>query len=90
MVEKIIATKINDKETEIEIIFRLNHPSIKMLVDFRKTLNKKKLETKKRTGKEEEKEKESVFSKMLGFVEQLYLGIAHSAQSPFLEIIELQ
>ncbi|MFJ7369373.1 recombinase family protein [Lysinibacillus sp. NPDC098008] len=80
LIDHIKATKINDKETQIDIYFKFNHPSVHQLVDFRAALNKKKLITKTRT----KEEKEAVTSKIIGFISDLYLGIANRVPSPYI------
>ena len=79
LVEKIEVTKLNDKESEIEIFFRINHPTLKKAFNMRSLFNRKKLSAKSRNGET----KETIMSKILGIFEDFSLGIAHGVPSPF-------
>lgn len=78
LVEKIVVTKLNDKESEIEIFFRLNHPTLKKSFNMRSLFNNKKLKTKTRSKEDEN----TITSKILNNFEPSSSGIAHSAPSP--------
>lgn len=82
LVERIEVTKLNEKESEIEIFFRINHPTLKKAFNMRSLFNRKKLSAKSRSGES----KETIMSKILGIFEDFSLGIAHSGPSPFYEI----
>lgn len=79
LVKEIIATKIDKKHTELEIIFRFNHPTIKEVYNFRK---KNMKQTKKVVGSAESKEFLNSFTR---FLSDLYLGIGNGAPSPFFQ-----
>lgn len=74
LVERIVATKINDKETQLEIFFRFNHPSINSIVEFRKSLPKAKQKTKEG--------KNTLITQFTGFLQNLFLGIDDGVPSP--------
>ncbi|MYL55439.1 hypothetical protein GLW08_19170 [Pontibacillus yanchengensis] len=74
LVEKIVATRINNKETKLEIYFRFNHPNIQKIINFRKT-------NLPRTQKIISKGKEHItaFSQ---FLSALFLGFDDGEPSP--------
>ncbi|KGX85797.1 hypothetical protein [Pontibacillus litoralis] len=74
LIEKIVATRLNSKETKIEIYFRFNHPHIQKIVNFRKRNLPK---TNKVISKANDQ-----FSAFAKFISALFLALDDGEPSP--------
>ncbi|SDO02581.1 Site-specific DNA recombinase [Psychrobacillus sp. OK028] len=74
VVDRIVTKRINENETEVEIFFRFNHPSINEIINFKKQTMKSK----------QKQRKETVNQAVMGFLSKLFLGIDYIVPSPYI------